>query len=69
MYHDGQSMHGGAALVDGLVTIRNASVQSGVPRSTIYRLIGNGKVTPITVDGVMFLTRDDVAYLANRKGE
>lgn len=67
VYNDGLLMHGGALVLDGLVTVRNAAVQSGVPRSTIYRFIATGKVIPIIVDGIMFLRRDDVAYLANRK--
>lgn len=60
-------MHGGAHVLDGVLTVRNAAAESGVPRSTVYRFIATGKVIPIIVDGVMFLTREDVARLASLK--
>lgn len=49
--------------LDSVVTVREASLQSGVPRSTVYHFIRTGKVIPIRVAGVMFITREDVARM------
>ena len=43
--------------------LRDAAVESGVPRSTVYHFIRTGKVIPHRVDGVMFVTRADVARM------
>ena len=57
-----------AVSLDDLVTVRDASVQSGVPRSTVYHFIRTGKVIPVMVGGVMFVTRADVSRMTVAKG-
>lgn len=49
--------------LDELMTVRDAAVHSGVPRSTVYYFIRTGKVIPVRVGGVLFITRADVARM------
>lgn len=61
-------MRGGTALeaTADLVSVREASNATGIPRRTLYHWIRQGKVVAYQIGGVLFMHRDDVTALAMR---
>jgi len=54
---------------ESLVNLSEASRQLGISYMTLWRWIKRGKVTPIRIVGLPFLTLDQVEFLKNEKNK